>query len=191
MRFFSINRANQITLGRVFLVPVFLIMIPVSQKLGSTFRLIPLFVFLVAAALDGIDGYVARKTNQVSFLGTILDPLADKLLTLSAFFVFVFMQKKPFTGTVPHWFFLIILIREFILIAGSLLLFVIKHKVFIKPRMAGKLATILEVLLIGSILGGINQYYINFLLIPVTILIALSFFLYLIDGVRQLLNLSN
>ena len=67
MRFFSINRANQITLGRVFLVPVFLIMIPVSQKLGSTFRLIPLFVFLVAAALDGIDGYVARKTNQVSF----------------------------------------------------------------------------------------------------------------------------
>lgn len=166
-------------------------MIPVSQKLGSTFRLIPLFVFLVAAALDGIDGYVARKTNQVSFLGTILDPLADKLLTLSAFFVFVFMQKKPFTGTVPHWFFLIILIREFILIAGSLLLFVIKHKVFIKPRLAGKLATILEVLLIGSILGGINQYYINFLLIPVTILIALSFFLYLIDGVRQLLNLSN
>ena len=73
--------ANKITLSRIFLMPVFLFFLLENIKYGSY---IAAAVFIVAAATDGLDGYVARKRKQVTTLGKLLDPLADKLLVMSA-----------------------------------------------------------------------------------------------------------
>ena len=75
------NTANKITLFRVFLIPVFLIVLYLDF---SGHYLVALGVFIVACLSDFLDGYIARHFNQITNLGKLLDPLADKLLVLSA-----------------------------------------------------------------------------------------------------------
>ena len=77
--------ANKITIFRILLVPFFVVEILYYVRSGNELhRLLGLIAFAVAAILDGVDGFVARHFNQRSELGTILDPLADKLLLVSA-----------------------------------------------------------------------------------------------------------
>ena len=77
----SLNLPNVITLGRIFLIPVFIIvfMEPTPDR-----SLLAAVIFTVAAVTDLLDGYIARRTGQITKLGKLLDPIADKLLVLSA-----------------------------------------------------------------------------------------------------------
>lgn len=93
--------ASKITLVRVALIPVFMIF------LFCGWRIAALAVFILASVTDFVDGYVARHYNQVSTFGKFLDPLADKLLVLSA--MCIFCQW----GRFPAWALVIVLVREF------------------------------------------------------------------------------
>lgn len=77
----SLNLPNLLTLVRILLIPVFIILFATPTPDQS---LIAAVIFAVAAATDGLDGYIARRTGQVTKLGKLLDPIADKLLVLSA-----------------------------------------------------------------------------------------------------------
>ena len=92
--------ANKLTIFRIILVPFF------AYFLWTENWWISLAVFVVASLTDLLDGYIARKYNQITDLGKLLDPLADKILMLSAFTIFAL------TGMIPWWGFSIIAARE-------------------------------------------------------------------------------
>ena len=99
--------ATKITLVRVVLIPLYMIFAYLSGGQMNLFMLLSLAVFILASVTDFLDGYVARKYHQVSDLGKFLDPLADKLQTITA--MVMFCQW----GRFPAWALVIVLTREF------------------------------------------------------------------------------
>lgn len=98
--------ANQITLARIALIPIFLIFAVLG---GATFDIIAMILFIICSVTDFLDGYVARKYNQVTDFGKFVDPLADKLLVCAALMIFV--DRGLMSGVMVF----IILAREFII----------------------------------------------------------------------------
>jgi len=96
---------NQLTVTRIILTPIFAFLFLSNDK---TLNQISLVVFLIAALTDWYDGWLARKYNYISELGKFLDPLADKILTSTAFFAFVYI------GLLNFWMVLIIVIRDLV-----------------------------------------------------------------------------
>lgn len=100
------NLPNKITLGRVFMIPIFLIFYLAPIPYGNYIAGV---IFIIASFTDFIDGYLARKHNLVTNFGKFIDPLADKLLVVSAMICFV--ER----GLVASWIIIIIIAREFII----------------------------------------------------------------------------
>ena len=100
------NLPNALTLFRIFLVP-FLVVVLLTKFTGREF--VGLTIFLVAAITDFFDGWIARRYNQTTRLGALLDPIADKLLMSAAFISLVEMDPSH----VPAWMVVIIIGREF------------------------------------------------------------------------------
>jgi len=86
----SLNLPNLITLGRILLIPVFVVLFIAPTEDRSISAAI---IFVIAAASDLLDGYIARRTGQVTKLGKLLDPIADKLLVLSALILLVNVDR--------------------------------------------------------------------------------------------------
>ncbi len=106
------NLPNSITLTRIFSIPL-LIWILSSSRFSTTEgqkELLASALFIAASITDGIDGYLARKRGQITTMGILLDPLADKLLIAAAFVTLV--QFNP--GLVPAWMAVVIIGREFL-----------------------------------------------------------------------------
>ena len=101
-----LNVPNSLTLFRIFLVP-FLVVVLLTKFEGK--EIWGVAIFLVAAATDFLDGWVARRRKQVTSLGILLDPIADKLLTSAAFISLVQVQGE----IVPAWMVVVIVGREF------------------------------------------------------------------------------
>ena len=100
--------ASKITLARVALIPVYMVFMYLSGGVANSWQLwTALAIFMVASLTDYVDGYIARKYNQVSDFGKFLDPLADKLLTIAAMVMFCEW------GLFPAWALMIVLTREF------------------------------------------------------------------------------
>ena len=100
--------ASKITLVRVAFIPVFMFLMYLGNNGGNMpMMLLSLAIFIIASLTDYIDGYIARKYNQVSDFGKFLDPLADKLLTIAAMTIFCEW------GSFPAWALMIVLTREF------------------------------------------------------------------------------
>jgi len=124
------NIANLLTFSRIFLAVVFFILMQLS---GIWPVILAGFFFVIATLTDYYDGYFAKKYNQTSDFGKIMDPIADKFLILTAFFVFVKM------GLVMGWMFVLIFLRETIL-TGYRLAAVTKGHILAAEK-AGKLKT--------------------------------------------------
>lgn len=99
--------ASKITVVRIVLIPAFMVFLYLSGPEFSLWMALALFTFIIASLTDFVDGHIARKYNQVSNFGKFLDPLADKLLVISA--MCVFCQW----GMMPAWALMLILAREF------------------------------------------------------------------------------
>jgi len=99
----NMTLANKVTMARIILVPVFIVF-TIPDAIWA--RFVAASIFVLACATDPLDGYFARSRSEVSVLGTFLDPLADKLLTMSAFIV---MVKYQIVGA---WMAIIIVGRE-------------------------------------------------------------------------------
>ena len=135
------NLPNKLTLFRIILVPI-MVIIPFFG-IENDFLGIPLtcliidIIFIIASATDKLDGYLARKNNQVTTFGKFLDPLADKILVLTAMIMLVEMQK------LPAWIPIIVLAREFI-VSGYRLVSVEKGGKVIAASKWGKLKTVTQ-----------------------------------------------
>lgn len=135
------NLPNKITLSRIGLT--FLFMIFLFSK-GFTFKCLALATFIIAVFSDYLDGFLAQKYNITSDFGKLMDPIADKILTLSAFLAFVEMKL------VPAWIVVIIIMRE--LVITGLRITALKNKEVLPAGMSGKHKTASQMISIFVIL---------------------------------------
>ena len=147
------NLANKLTIFRIILVPI-MVIIPFLGIQGEVFG-IPIsylvmdLIFIIASITDKLDGYIARSRNQVTTFGKFLDPLADKILVLTAMVMFVEMDK------IPAWIPAVVLAREF-LVSGYRLIAVEKGGKVIAASIWGKLKTVTQ--MIAIILCYIDKF---------------------------------
>ncbi len=149
------NLPNKLTIFRIILVPI-MVIVPFlgiqSELFGIpvTYLVIDA-IFVIASITDKIDGYLARKNDQVTTFGKFLDPLADKILVLAAMIMLVEMNKLP--GWIP----IIVLAREFI-ISGYRLIAVEKGGVVIAASNWGKLKTVTQMIAIILAFVDLNAF---------------------------------
>jgi len=141
---------NYLTLFRILLTPVFFITLVSYTPEKEGIRLIALAIFVVAALTDALDGLLARYLKQRTALGQMLDPLADKILLVSAYIGLLFVSTLPFRP--PLWITITIIFRDLILLFGFLTLNFAAVKIEVQPNIWGKLTTVSQMLLLCFIL---------------------------------------
>ena len=182
--------ANKITILRILLIPFFVVELIYFVRTGrEVFRVAAIASFVLASVLDGVDGYIARHFHQISELGKILDPLADKLLLVSAIVTLSF-NHGVFLGQIPLWLTGTIIGRDLLILIGMAVIHYTVGKVGVKPRYIGKIATVLQMVIVTMILlkwdlagGGMG---IKYLALGAAVFTGVSGLLYTWDGMKQL-----
>lgn len=149
------NLANKLTIFRIILVPI-MVIVPFLGIKGDVFGisiiyLIMDFIFIIASITDKLDGYIARSRNQVTTFGKFLDPLADKILVLTAMILLVEI------GRLPAWIPVIVLSREFV-VSGYRLIAVEKGGKVIAASVWGKLKTVTQMIAIILAFADVNSF---------------------------------
>ncbi|MFW2331300.1 MAG: CDP-diacylglycerol--glycerol-3-phosphate 3-phosphatidyltransferase [Nitrospinota bacterium] len=168
-----INLPNKLTLFRIFLVPLILVFL-ISPSVGSS--IMAAIVFLVAAITDWLDGHLARVTNQVTLLGKLLDPIADKILILAALAPLVEL------GRISAWILVVIIGRD-ITISG-LRMIASSQGITIAASATGKYKMICEVV---GIIFLILNFHISFYIVGITA-IYIAMFLAIFSAVSYFLQ---
>ncbi len=144
------NIPNIISIGRILLV------IPIVYFLYTKQLNIALVLFIIAGVSDGIDGYLAKHYDWTSELGAFLDPLADKLLLVSSYLVL------GWVGLLPLWLVMAVIIRDLVIVSGSLGYFVLIGRVEMAPSIVSKINTaaqigLVVVLLLASVINWFDS----------------------------------
>jgi cardiolipin synthase len=182
--------ANKITIVRILLIPFFVVELLYYIRTGNELcRVAAIASFVLASVLDGVDGFIARHFHQISELGKVLDPLADKLLLVSAIVVLSF-NRGIYLGQIPLWLTGTIIGRDLLILVGLIVIHYTVGKVMVGPRCVGKIATVLQMAVVIMILlkwdeggGEIWQKYLTF---AAAIFTGVSGLLYTWDGTKQL-----
>lgn len=188
----GITLATKVTILRILGVPVFVLLL-VYYTLGlrdgdapEAQRILALLVFVLVAATDALDGYLARSRNEVTRLGRVLDPLADKALLLSGL---ILLTRPSLPGLEPHipiWFTTLVISRDAVLIGGYFLIHHFVGEVHVQPRWSGKIATVLLMLVIVWVLMQAAGPWFFRCVVAAALFTGLSFVQYVVDGARQL-----
>jgi cardiolipin synthase (CMP-forming) len=141
---------NYLTLLRILLTPVFFITLVSYTPEKEGLRFLALAIFAVAALTDALDGLLARFLKQRTALGQMLDPLADKILLVSAYIGLLFVAALPFRP--PLWITITIIFRDLILLVGFFALHFASVKIDVQPNIWGKLTTVSQMILLCFIL---------------------------------------
>jgi cardiolipin synthase len=169
---------NILTLLRIFLTPLF-IMTVVYKRFEYS-----LLLFLFASVTDALDGLIARLKAQKTNLGAFLDPVADKLLLISAFLSFTFFN------ILPKWLTVIIISRDIIIVIGWISLYIQTGSTKVEPSLLGKLSNTFQVFTIGATLLTLNYGILENILKPLYItsasLSTLSCIHYILREIRRL-----
>ncbi len=150
--------ASKITITRICLVPVYAVLALLygqSVKNGQpmeSLRWWALGVYIAAASSDGIDGWVARRFNQMSKFGAFIDPIADKALLLTGVIVLSLVDWGKDGWGLPLWFAGIVLLRDCIIIGGIRILWNHHREVKFAPHWTGKVCTVTQMIAIGWVM---------------------------------------
>lgn len=178
--------ANKVTILRILLIPLFVVEVLYYVKTGNELhRWVALSCFALASLCDALDGYIARRFNQRSELGAILDPLADKLLLVSAIVVLSFDQL-PYLQSLPLWLTGTVIGRDILLLAGLIVIQMTVGKVKVRPRLLGKAATVLQMAVVLWILLKWDEHWLLGLTLLAAFCTGFSGLLYIRDGTLQL-----
>ncbi len=128
---------NELTLFRILLTPVILVAI-LYKNLNWAF-----YSYVLAAITDFFDGYFARKRKEITNLGKVMDPLADKFLSV-VLYVSLSIKSLGFINIVPLWLTVFIVAKDIIIVSGVIFLFLIKDNIVIKVSIWGKASTVLQ-----------------------------------------------
>ncbi len=180
---------NLLTFLRMALIPLFASLLYYGHSDWA------LVVFIIAGASDGIDGFVARRFNQQSELGTILDPIADKLLMTTAFVILTLPNIFPPTRhlPVPFWVTASVIGRDVLIIAVAAAIFIITDFRGFKPSRLGKLSTLVQVcgvglILLAAVFPTLQSFYLPTVYTTVTALAVFSGIHYIFFVARLMKN---
>jgi cardiolipin synthase (CMP-forming) len=152
-RFYStISIPNILTLIRILLTPLFVILL--LRDLFFT----ALLVFIIAGITDGLDGLIARWLNQRTALGAYLDPMADKLLLVSAYICL------PVMNAIPEWLAVIVISRDVIILLGIAIFTLTQKKYEVRPTFVSKCTTTLQIVTVVIVLLDPNRFGVEFVL---------------------------
>jgi cardiolipin synthase len=135
-KFFTLP--NVLTLIRICLVPVFLLMVLEKKDFGA------LLVFFLAGLTDVLDGFTARLWHLKTKIGTLIDPIADKLLLSTAFIVLTF-KDMDLPYMIPLWLTAVVVSRDLIMLTGGVVIYLMKGEKNFPPSIFGKISTVLQV----------------------------------------------
>ena len=140
------NIANIITIMRLLITPfiVWLIL--------SGYYTMSLLFFIFSGLSDAIDGFIAKKFNQITILGSYLDPLADKILIVSSILILGFI------GIIPSWLLILIVSRDLAILGAVIISWIFDSDLKIKPIFSSKINTFLQILYIGFILLNLSTF---------------------------------
>ena len=187
--------ANKITLVRILMIPAFVTMAIYygqSVQRGQPIewqRFSAILLFLFAAASDGLDGYVARRYDQRSTLGVVLDPIADKGLLLSGIITLSianWSKVDPEYGQFPAWFPVLVISRDAVIVVGTGVLYFLNGRVDVKPSWTGKVATVLQMAAIAWVMLQLHFLPLLAVVGAAGLFTFISGIIYVLDGVRQL-----
>ena len=137
----TLNFANRITIGRILAVPFFITVLLYYSPPRDYLRYVALGIFFFAVISDVIDGYIARTHHQRTQAGAILDPLADKLLLISAFICLYWVGEHLPAVRFPLWLVVTVISRDVILLIGALLIFMSHGQISLEATRWGKIST--------------------------------------------------
>ena len=172
-------------------IPLFILLILYFDKSVTEgepdipLRWVATAVFLGIFLLDALDGYFARKRREISRLGTLLDPLTDKAMLLSAL-VLLSLPSTAFERALPAWFVVLVISRDVMLVGGALIIQNIVGNVIVRPRISGKVTTFFQAIVILWVLLNLQKTVFMFLVGIAAGLTFVSAVQYIIDGIRQL-----
>jgi CDP-diacylglycerol--glycerol-3-phosphate 3-phosphatidyltransferase len=182
--------ATKLTVLRLVLVPVFsflAISYGLSTAAGSpdeTLRWSAFWVFVTAAATDGIDGWIARHFNQKSDLGAFLDPIADKALVLSALLILTFLDWGVAQWRIPLWFAVLVVLRDSVILAGIRIMWSARKNVEIRPHWTGKVCTFFLFVVLGWVMLRMTELSPAYPCAFAAVFILLSMLQYIRQGMR-------
>ncbi|MGD2279289.1 MAG: CDP-alcohol phosphatidyltransferase family protein [Candidatus Omnitrophota bacterium] len=171
------NWANRITIVRIILVPVFITAVLYHRLY------LALGVFALAAVTDALDGYLARVRKERTQLGRILDPVADKMLLVSAFISLSLVSGLPDYLKMPAYVPIIVISRDAIILLGAVVIYLLTQKMEIRPTVLGKVTTFFQMMTIISLLLGF--VYSNWIWNTTVVLTVLSGLDYIRIGAKQ------
>lgn len=180
------NLANQITIFRIVLVPVFVVSLVYATSYQPWMRWVALGCFTLACATDALDGWVARRFSQITRLGSFIDPIADKLLLLSGYTILSFWTGTPETLQIPAWVAIAVIARDVIILIGAVLIFFLTNALKPQPIFIGKATTLLQMLTLLAVLAGAPQAILQILFVMTAALTIFSGFIYIRIGGRLL-----
>lgn len=168
----TFNLPTSLTILRILIIPLFIIKAGGNPQLGA-------FFFFIASFTDFLDGYLARKFGQITKLGVVLDPIADKLLVISALVILVDIAR------IPAWIAIVIILREFII--TTLRFYALSKGIIIPAETAGKAKTVLQMisilfLLISEEIYGVDLYDMGLVLIYTATVVAIF------SGIQYIFN---
>jgi len=135
------NFANKVSIFRIITIPFFLSIVLYYSPQRDFLRFIALGVFLLAAISDFIDGYIARVKGQKTKFGSIIDPLADKLLLITSFICLYTKNNIHPTALLPLWVILTVISRDVIILLGAIIIYLMKQDLNVNPSVFGKFTT--------------------------------------------------
>ena len=154
------NWPNTLTLSRLVFAVVFVFLLTQASWCGNIFALL---VFIIASLTDFYDGFLAKRRGLISDFGKIMDPIADKILLVSAFICLSLVNNLPPNLKLPAYVPIIVISRDAIIVLGSVIVYFIKGDVKIEPSIWGKVTTFFQMITIVSILIQFKySFYISF-----------------------------
>lgn len=153
-----------LTFSRIILIPFFVIITPQNQFLGIA-------IFLIASLTDFLDGYLARRSGQITTFGIILDPIADKFLIISALILLVDMVR------ISAWVAIAIIVREFVVTA--LRVVALSKDIVMPAETGGKIKTAMQIIAIVLLflpggIGFIDFYDVGLVLMYIALVLAMT-----------------
>ncbi len=155
---FVLNLPNALTLARILITPLFIICL-----IKGAYQM-ALLMFTLAGVTDGLDGLLARLMNQKTTIGAYLDPIADKLLLVSAFITLAVQQM------IPAWLAVVVISRDVLIFIGITILEVSRVEYQIQPSMVSKCTTAAQLATVFLLLLSIQTNVLEHALLPIYLL---------------------
>lgn len=163
--------ANKLSIFRILLIPFFVWCLVYYRPPDEWLRFVALAIFVVGVVTDAVDGYVARAMAQSTQLGTILDPLADKLFLITAYLCLALISTLPPAYKLAAWVPILVVSRDVIIVVGSLVIYLVTGAFEIIPSRLGKAATLAQMLTVICVLAGSPLLH---LVLPITVVLTVA-----------------